>query len=178
MTRGEIFTDVVDIACFWEKLGVLYGSIEVPWVPTPREIIEFIMEMISIGYGDVFYDLGCGDGRIVIEVAKRGARAVCIEIDSKLIRIAEEQAKRLNLDKNIIFLNSDIINVKLMDASIVYMYLTSSFIDKIKNKLLTELRPGTLVISLDYNITGLTPIAMTKLQVGERMYSLWFYIIN
>ncbi|MEM1646005.1 MAG: methyltransferase domain-containing protein [Ignisphaera sp.] len=174
---NKLIQDLANVTCLWEKLGVTYGYIEAPWVPTPNEVVEFVLDLVSVNPGDIVFDLGCGDGRIVIGAAKRGARGVCVEVDSRLIEIAQSQAREQGVDDRITFINSDIIHVDLSLASIVYMYLTTNVINKLKNKIVNELRSGTLIVSLDYSIDWLQPLDVVELNISSKYYKIYLYIV-
>lgn len=172
----SIFKESEEITKFWSGLGVVYEHIDVPWIPTPRDIVELVINIISVGPGDVVYDLGCGDGRIVIEAAKLKAKGICIELNSELIRMARDQSLRLGLENRIIFINDDMANVVLSNATVVYMYLTTKAIEKIKNKLISELRPGTIVVSLDYEVQGLEPLSIVEVDIGGKHHKIFIYL--
>lgn len=174
---NKLLQDLIDVAHLWEKLGVTYGHVEAPWAPTPNEVVEFVLDLGYINSKDTVFDLGCGDGRIVIGAAKRGAKAICVEIDDKLIEIARARAREQGVEDRITFINSDIINVDLSSASIVYMYLTTNVINRLKSKVISELRPGTMIISLDYSIDWLQPLDIEELNVGTKRYRVYLYII-
>ncbi|MEM0489687.1 MAG: methyltransferase domain-containing protein [Ignisphaera sp.] len=155
----------------------MYGSIDSPWVPTPKEVVDYVMDIASVSYGDIVYDLGCGDGRIVIEAARRGANAVCVEIDTKLIEIAKRNAVEMGVSDRIEFVNDDIINVDLSRASVIYLYLTSKSIERIKHKMLSEVKPGTIIIALDYGIEHLNSAAILAIDVNNKTYKVYVYIV-
>ena len=152
-----------------------YGALA-PWVPTRMELIPYIMMLAKPRQGDVFYDLGCGDGRIAIEAALRGAKAVCVEINKDLIVRAKEKAKKLGLEDRIVFINDDFFNVSLNDATIVYMYLLTSVNRMLRPKLERELRLGTRVISLDFEVPGWRPIHIMRISLGYREATLYLYV--
>ena len=156
-------------------LSVL-GSYDVPWVPTRRQLIEHIMRLAKVGEGDIFYDLGCGDGRVVIEAARRGARAVCVELREDLIKAAMENARKAGVADRIVFLNEDFYKVDISDATVVYMYLLTRVNASLKPKLERELKPGTRIVSLDFAIPGWKPVEVERHNVAGLTRILYLYI--
>jgi ubiquinone/menaquinone biosynthesis C-methylase UbiE len=154
----------------------ILGSYDVPWVPTRRQLIEHIMRLAKVGEGDVFYDLGCGDGRVVIEAAKRGARAVCVELREDLIKTAMENAKKAGVANRITFINEDFHKVNISDATVVYMYLLTRVNASLRPKLEKELKPGTRVVSLDFAIPGWKPVEVERHNVAGLTRILYLYI--
>ncbi len=148
----------------------------VPWVPSREEVIEELLEIIRPTRDDVFYDIGCGDGRVVVSVAKRfGIRVKCVELREDLIKKAMERAKQQGVDSLIEFIQNDFFQVDLSDATIVYMYLLTSVNAKLRPKLEEELKEGVIVISLDFPITNWRPVAELELKrVWQR--TLYLYV--
>jgi SAM-dependent methyltransferase len=174
----DILKSLGDIRDLWVLLGVVYSHplAQAPWVPTREELLPYIMMVAKPGKDDVFYDLGCGDGRVVIEAALRGARGVCVEINPDLIRKAKEAAEKLNVVDRITFVNDDFFNVSLRDATVVYMYLLTSVNRALKPKLEKELRLGSRVVTLDFEIPGWRPVHVTRVSLGYREATLYLYV--
>uniref|UniRef100_A0A7C2VHJ9 Methyltransferase domain-containing protein n=1 Tax=Ignisphaera aggregans TaxID=334771 RepID=A0A7C2VHJ9_9CREN len=173
----RLFQDLVEISPLWDKLGVLLGSVEAPWVPTPYDVVSAVVNMLSIGYGDIVYDLGCGDGRFVVEAAKRGAKGVCVEIDKRLIEVAKNNAKMHGVDDKVVFISDDIVNADLSPATTIYMYLTTGVIEKLKSKIMNEVRPGTVIASLCYEVKWLDPLDIAEVYVNDRKYDVYIYLV-
>ena len=113
---------------FWnydEVLGLTssyYEGARVPWVPTREELLDIVMKLANISQDDIFYDLGCGDGRVVIKAVKEGAKkGVCVEINPTLIEKARENAKMEAVLNRIEFINEDFFRAPISDATIIYM---------------------------------------------------------
>jgi predicted RNA methylase len=114
-----------------------------------------MLSLAELKAGEVFFDLGCGDGRTVIMAAKDfGARAVGVELREDLVKKALSTVHEQNLQSRITIVNGDMFNVDLTSADVVFLYLTTSANEKIKPKLESELRRGVRVVSHDYEITG------------------------
>ncbi len=153
-----------------------YSGILAPWVPTREELVPYVMLLTKPKDGDIFYDLGCGDGRVVVEAALRGAKGVCIEINKELIEKAKARARKYGVIDNIEFINDDFLRVDLSNATIVYMYLLTSINRMLKPKLQRELKIGTKVLSLDFEVPGWRPVHIMKVSLGYREATFYLYV--
>lgn len=130
-----------------------------PFVKTPKDLIKNMLQFADIGPEDVVYDLGCGDGRIVITAAKEyGAKGVGIDINSQRIMEAKKNANTERVKDKTIFLQQDITKADISEATIVTLYVTPSFHIKIRPKLQRELRNGTRIVSKDFDLGEWTPL--------------------
>ncbi|HKA33226.1 MAG TPA: class I SAM-dependent methyltransferase [Candidatus Binatia bacterium] len=128
---------------------------EVPYWPTPIEVVDQMLEMAGVKSGDIVYDLGSGDGRIVIRAAKKyGARGVGVELDSWLVDAARKKAREEGVANLVEFRVGDAAMVDLRGATVVTLYMLPWFNDAMKDKLRAELKPGARVVSHDYGIAG------------------------
>ena len=126
---------------------------DVIYYPTPDETVDEMLRMADIKPGDVLYDLGSGDGRIPIMAAKQyGIRTVGIEIDPKMVTIAEERAREANVAGLVSFRNADMFRSNISEASIVTLYLSNKLNLLLRPKLLSQLRPGTRILSHDFHM--------------------------
>jgi hypothetical protein len=126
-----------------------------PFVATPRAVVDRMLEMAVAGPDDIVYDIGCGDGRIVITAAERfGARGVGIDIDPERIRESRQNAAKAMVEHLVTFLLEDATRTDISKATIVTLYLLPESNGLLRPKLEKELRPGTLVISHNYTIPG------------------------
>ena len=140
-----------------------YG--EVPFVPTPPEVIDRMLEMARVQSGDVIYDLGSGDGRILIQAAKRyGIHGVGIEIDGDLVRKAQANAVREKVDHLVAFREQDALTVEVSQATVVTLYMLPEFNAKLRPTLERQLKPGARVVSHDFPIEGWIPDRVERLQ--------------
>ncbi len=119
-----------------------------PYVPTPADVVERMLTLAKVGPRDVVYDLGCGDGRIVITAAQKfGARGVGIDIDANLINQAEANAKAAGVDRRVKFLIQDAMTVDVSDATVVTLYLLSASNVKLRPILTRQLPRGARIVS-------------------------------
>jgi SAM-dependent methyltransferase len=123
----------------------------VPYVQTPMEIVERMLRQAEVKKGDYLIDLGSGDGRIVIEAAKRGASGLGVDLDPNLVKLATENAQRAGVADRARFVQQDIFETDLSQASVVAFYLLPEFNAKLLPKLL-KLKPGTRIVSHDGGI--------------------------
>jgi len=126
---------------------------DVPYVPTPPEVVETMLKLGGVKKGDVLYDLGCGDGRIVVmAAAKFGARGVGVDIDPKRIEEARENAAKAGVSDRAEFRIGDLFKADIGAATVVTLYLLPEINVRLKPKLLRELKPGTRVVSHDFTM--------------------------
>jgi ubiquinone/menaquinone biosynthesis C-methylase UbiE len=145
---------------------------DVPFVPTPEKVVETMLEVAKVGPKDVVYDLGSGDGRIVISAAKKyGARGVGIDIDPDRIKEARANARKAGVEKRVEFRQGDLFDAKISDATVVTIYLLSGINLKLKPKLLAELKPGTRIVSHAFDMGDWKPEATAK--VGTSTVYYW-----
>lgn len=144
---------------------------DVPFVATPQPLVEAMLDMARVGPTDTLIDLGSGDGRIPLAAARRGARAEGIEIDGELVRRAVAQAAAEGLASRATFRAADLFDVRLRDASVVTLYLLPAINLRLRPKLLTELRPGTRIVSHAFDMGEWAPDA--RRMVDGRNAYLW-----
>jgi SAM-dependent methyltransferase len=128
-------------------------DLDVPFVPTPFEIVNEMLAMTCIRPGDKLYDLGCGDGRIVITAAKKyNINCIGVDLDPRRLQECRSNALKASVSDKVTFLQNNLFDIDLHDASIVSIYLLSNINLKLRSKLFDELRPGSRVISHDFNM--------------------------
>src|SRR5919109_1986421 len=131
---------------------------EIPFVPTPMEVVDRMLELAEVKKGDVIYDLGSGDGRIVIRAAKKyGVKAVGIEMDSWLLDKARKDAKAAGVSHLVTFRAEDALNADISAATVVTLYMLPWFNEKIKPNFQKHLKPGARIVALDFGIEGWKP---------------------
>ena len=119
-----------------------------PYVPTPQDVVNRMLELAGVTQDDVVYDLGCGDGRILITAAQRfGARGVGIDFDPRRIAEANANAKRAGVEDLVTFIEQDAMQANVSDATVVTLYLLSSSNMKLRPILTRQLRPGSRIVS-------------------------------
>ena len=145
---------------------------DVFYVPTPQEVVDAMLQLARVTPNDIVYDLGSGDGRIPITAAQKyGARGIGIDIDLRRIEEARENAKLANVTDKVTFLNQDLFESNISDATVVTLYLLPSLNEKLIPKLKKELKRGTRVVSHAFSMGSWEPDE--KREVGGRTIYLW-----
>jgi SAM-dependent methyltransferase len=130
---------------------------DVVFVPTPQEVVDQMMKLANVHAGDVLYDLGCGDGRTVITAAKLGARAIGIDINPVRIQESNDNAAKNGMTGKVTFRLEDLFEANFKDATVVTLYLLPSLNVKLRPKLWNDLKPGTRIVSHDFDMGGWKP---------------------
>ena len=153
-------------------------GVEVPDVRTPPEVVVEILRLAGVGPGDTVYDLGSGDGRIVIAAARDfGARGVGVELDPDLVAESVKNARRAGVADRTRFLLQDIFEADVSDATVVTLYLSPDVNLRLKPKLLSQLKPGSRIVSHDFPIAGWTPERVVNFKGPERTHVLSLWIV-
>jgi tRNA G37 N-methylase Trm5 len=145
------------LALYWGFAQAQPAAPDVRYEPSPMSVVETMAGLAQVKAGDVVYDLGCGDGRIPVTAAKIGARAVCIDIDPKRIAEANENVKKNNVGDRVRVLNQDLFTTDISEASVVTLYLLPSLNLKLRPTLWKTLKPGTRVVSHDFDMGDWKP---------------------
>lgn len=150
----------------------------VPFIPTPLKVVERMLELAKVNRNDVVYDLGSGDGRIVIMAAQKfGARAVGVELDPKLVRESTERIQQLGLGQRAKILYGNLFEVNVHPATVVTLYLLPSVNNQIEPKLEKQLRSGTRVVAHDFSMNGWKPTKTEQVrdEYGGR-HTIYLYV--
>lgn len=146
-------------------------DLDVPYVPTPRPVVEAMLDMAGIGPDDYLVDLGSGDGRIAIMAAQRGARALGVDIDPDRIAEANLSARMAGVETRARFRRQDLFATPLAEADVITMYLLPEVNMRLRPRLLTEARPGTRIVSHNFTLGDWRPDATRE--VGASRTYLW-----
>ncbi len=150
-----------------------------PYIPTPQVIVEKMLEAAQIKPGETVYDLGSGDGRIVITAAKRyGAKAVGVELSEELHRSTAERVRQMGLTEKVKLIHGNLLDVDLSDADVVTIYLLTSSNDRLRPNLEKYLKPGARVVSNDFEIRGWKAREVVKIAAGSTTHSIYVYEIG
>ncbi len=145
--------------------------LDVPFVPTPQPVVERMLELAKVGKGDILYDLGSGDGRIVITAARRyGAKGVGIDLDPDRINEARDNARKAGVDQQVRFIAGDLFKADLSDASVVTLYLLNSVNRDLRPQLWKQLKVGTRVVSHAFDMGDEWPPEKTETVAGRMIY--------
>jgi precorrin-6B methylase 2 len=145
---------------------------DVPFVPTVDEVVAEMLRLGQVGKNDFVIDLGSGDGRIPITAAKKyGARGFGVDIDPQRVREAQENAKKAGVEDRVRFMQGDLFNADISKATVVTLYLLPSVNLRLRPKLLAELKPGTRVVSHNYDMGDWKPEQVVN--VGSHTVYVW-----
>jgi SAM-dependent methyltransferase len=151
---------------------------DVPYVPTPPEVVERMIQMAGVKSGDVLYDLGCGDGRIVIAAVKKpGVRGVCVDIDPERIADSKRNAEAAGVTDRIRFVQGDLFKVPFTDATVMTLYLMPDVNMRLRPRLLNELPPGTRIVSHAFDMGDWTPEERVVVDLQPQSYVLYRWTI-
>ena len=131
--------------------------LDAPWIPSEPAVIKVMLDVAAVGPGDVLYDLGCGEGEIVIAAALRGARGVGVDLDPERIANARRNAAEAGVTDRVAFIEQDLFQTDVSPATVVTLYLGPAVNERLRPKLLRELRPGTRIVSHDFSLGDWTP---------------------
>ena len=168
------------LALFWGLWALPAAQPRAPHVryePSPEKVVEAMTDLAVVKAGDVVYDLGCGDGRIVIAAARLGARAVCVDIDPLRIAEAQENARKEGVAARIQFRTEDLFAVDLRDATVVMLFLSSDFNLQLRPRL-RELKAGTRIVSHWHSMGDWKPQKRVSVPSGWREHPVFLWVIG
>jgi precorrin-6B methylase 2 len=183
MKKSYIFLVVISLLLFPRELFVqeLFlqeKPLDVPYVPTKPEVVAEMLRMANVGKDDMLYDLGCGDGRIVITAAKLyGTRGVGIDIDPDRIKESRENAAKANVTSLVKFIQGDLFQADFHEATVVSLYLLTSVNLRLRPRLFAQLRPGTRVVSHNYAMDTWKPDQSSVVMVNGTTHNVYFWVI-
>ena len=153
---------------------------DVPYVPTANEVVEKMLKMAKVSSNDIVYDLGSGDGRIPIAAVKQynALKATGVEINPDLVKKSQDNAKKAGVSDKVKFLQQDLFQTNLSDATVVTLYLLPEVNLKLRPKLLRELKPGTRIVSHAFDMGDWKPdsVEQVKDKTG-RSYTLYQWTV-
>jgi precorrin-6B methylase 2 len=161
-----------------KELFLQEKPLDVPYVPTKPEVVAEMLRMANVGKNDILYDLGCGDGRIVITAAQLyGTRGVGIDIDPDRIKESNENAVKAGVTNLVKFMEQDLFEADFHEATVVSLYLLTSVNLRLRPRLLAQLRPGTRVVSHNYAMDTWKPDNSSVVMVNEQTHNVYFWVI-
>ncbi|MBM3775250.1 MAG: methyltransferase domain-containing protein [Acidobacteria bacterium] len=147
-----------------------------PYIPSPQAVVDRMLETARVQPGEMVYDLGAGDGRIVITaVQKFQARAVGIELSPELSRSTSERIRSLGLEDRARILQGSILRADVRDADVITLYLLTSSNDKLKPLLENQLKPGARVVSHDFEVRGWKPAEVVRMKTDSKTHTIYLY---
>ena len=163
--------EVLAAAALPALAGFAAPGLEVPFVPTPHALVQRMLDLAEVGASDYLIDLGCGDGRIAVAAALRGARALGVDLDPLRIEEAAAAARIAGVEARVRFRRQDLFRTAIYEASVVALYLLPGINLALRPRLLTELRPGARIVSHAFDMGDWRPEAEETFE-GRRIF-LW-----
>jgi SAM-dependent methyltransferase len=150
----------------------------VRYEPTPMSVAQAMLDLAVVKPGDVVYDLGCGDGRIVIAAAERGARGVCVDIDPLRIAEAQENARKAGVEGRIEFRHENLFDTDLRGATVVMLFLSLDYNVALRPRLQRELAPGSRVVSHWHRMGDWKPQKTVHLRHERRDREIYLWVVG
>lgn len=158
--------------CGTLQLNAQHIELDVPYVPTPQKVVDGMLDLAKVTKGDVVYDLGCGDGRIVVTAAKKyGATGIGVDLNPERIREANENAREAGVEEKVTFHEGDLFDFDFSEASVLTLYLLPDVNLQLMPKILSEMKPGSRVVSHAFDMGNWKPDK--QITVDGKSVFLW-----
>jgi ubiquinone/menaquinone biosynthesis C-methylase UbiE len=180
-SASGLFAALAALLCAPALHAQRFGNPDIlaPDFPSPQEVVERMLELAHLKPGEMLYDLGSGDGRIVITAARKfRARAVGVELSPELCKIASGRVKALGLDGLARIVHANLLKVDLRPADVVTIYLLTASNELLRPNLERDLKPGARVVSHDFEIRGWKPSVVQKVESEGRPRTIYLYEIG
>lgn len=166
------YTLIVFFMLGYLQLNAQNIELDVPYVPTPQKVVDGMLELAGVKKGDVVYDLGCGDGRIVITAAKEyGATGIGVDLNPVRIEEANANAKEAKVENKVTFHEGDLFDFDFSKADVLTLYLLPDVNMKLRPKIQSEMKPGSRIVSHAFDMGDWRPHREIKVD-GKTIY-LW-----
>ena len=147
-----------------------------PFIASPQPIVDRMLDLADIKPGETVFDLGCGDGRVLIAAAQRfKAKGVGVELSANLVRMTNDQLKRMSLENQVRVTQGSLLETDLQPADVVILYLDTGANDMLKPKLEKQLKAGSRVVSHDFEVRGWKPAKVEKMKAYNRTHTIFVY---
>ncbi len=164
------------LTCPAQPSSMVHARSLAPFVPSPQPIVDRMLAAADLKPGETLFDLGCGDGRVLVTAAQKfHAKAIGIELSPKLVEAANEQIKALHLEDQVKVIQGDLMEANLSSADVVTIYLLTHSNDMLRPNLEKYLKRGARVVSHDFQVRGWKPVRVEKLEVYRRTHSIYVY---
>jgi 16S rRNA G966 N2-methylase RsmD len=153
----------------WVAASLAQELSKLPYVPTPQIVVDEMLKLANVTAKDFVIDLGSGDGRMIITAARNfKANGLGVDIDAKLVQLSNKQAKADGVDERVKFIEQDMFKTDISKATVVTLYVLPDFMEKLRPKLLAELKPGSRIVAHDYHMSDWYPDRQLSLTVPEK----------
>jgi tRNA G37 N-methylase Trm5 len=169
---------VASAAVVAQPVKPLEKSPDVPYVPTNEKVVDEMLKVAKVGKNDVLFDLGSGDGRIPITAAKRwGTRGFGVDIDPTRIKEARENATKAGVADKVKFMQQDLFDTDIKSATVVTLYLLPEVNMRLRPKLLADLKPGTRVVSHNYDMGDWKPQQTITVKLPDGEHTVYYWVV-
>jgi SAM-dependent methyltransferase len=169
---------MLSMIAFWGAIQAQPPKPDVEYVPTPHHVVAEMLRLAETKKTDVVYDLGCGDGRVVIMAAKEyGTRGVGVDIDPQRIEESRENARQAGVTDRVHFLQHNLFETDIRDATLVTLYLLPQLNRQLRPRLLSELRPGTRIVSHDFDMGEWSPDKTIHVPGSTYDHTVYYWVI-
>jgi SAM-dependent methyltransferase len=178
--RGLGYAMALVVTLLWVSAVAQSQSeeLDVEYVPTPHNVVAEMLRLADVKPTDVVYDLGSGDGRVVITAAKRyKARGVGVDIDPQRIKESRANARQAGVDKKVTFLQQDLFKTDIREATVVSLYLLPQLNRQLRPKLFSDLRPGTRIVSHDFDMGDWHPDQVINIPGATYEHTVYYWVI-
>ncbi|MQA90202.1 MAG: methyltransferase domain-containing protein [Gemmatimonas sp.] len=177
MSRRIVGAMMATVVSGMECVGQLPPEADPPYIPTSLAVLDVMLEMASVASGDTVYDLGSGDGRIVIRAAERGARGVGTEYDLELVERSRANADSAGVGESVEFVHGDVFEADVRSATVVTLYLGAEFNRRLRPRLLEQLRPGSRIVSHGFHMGDWEPDSVRNVGTGAARATLYAWVV-
>src|SRR6266545_1040592 len=154
----------------WVVASLAQELSKLPYVPTPQIVVDEMLKLANVTAKDFVIDLGSGDGRMIITAARNfKANGLGVDIDAKLVQLSNKQATADGVDERVKFIEQDMFATDISKATVVTLYVLPDFMEKLRPKLLAELKPGSRIVAHDYYMSDWYPDRQLSLTVPEKV---------
>jgi precorrin-6B methylase 2 len=165
------------VLMFAAPIAVAQVKKDVPFVPTPQPVVEEMLRLAEPKEGEVLYDLGCGDGRIVVTAAKKyNVKGIGVDIDPERIKECRENAEKAGVTDRVKFIQKNLFEMDFGDADVLCMYLLTSVNAKLKPKILADMKPGARVVSHAFDMGDWKPDQTVQVKESDNR-TVYFWVV-
>ena len=151
---------------------------DIHYVPTPQQLVDVMLQMADVKKDELLYDLGSGDGRLVITAAKvHGARGIGIDIDPQRIAEAKENAAAANVEDRVEFRQADLFKSNFKDAQVITLYLLNELNERLRPQIFAQVKPGTRIVSHAFSMGDWEPDAERTVKLKGSEYNAYFWVV-
>lgn len=178
LSLNPSFADNLQLAQVAETTPEEKVKPDIHYVPTPQQLVDVMLQMAEVKKGELLYDLGSGDGRLVITAAKNhGARAIGIDIDPQRIAEAQHNAAAAKVEDKVEFRRADLFTSNFKDADVITLYLLDSLNQRLRPQIFAQVRPGTRIVSHAFSMGDWEPDSERSVKINGSEYTAYFWTV-